>query len=339
MRLRAARIDLMCPLVSVGIPTYNRARLLRQAITSVLRQTFQDFEIIVSDDCSPDDTAEVVKRFGDPRIRYHRTTTNLRPPRNWNECARLAQGEFFALLPDDDLWYPEFLAKMVAALQAQPGAGFAQCAYRSVDENLRELRTIQASATDLALHGEDALIWQLEHLACIPAALLFRRAAMLDMGLWREDYWDDWAFIVRMAYRYGFLFIPRAFACSRIHGDNLNRRLFAEQRDAILDLYNQQTDVFAQALPATPALIALRAKLIRELSRHCILLTLSALRRGQWAQAKFHFTRARQFHAWAGFDPGFIPLRLALYGEARRLRQLQRDAQHKTPLFDLATDL
>ncbi len=339
MRLRAVWIDLMSPLVSIGIPTYNRSRLLRQAITSVLRQSVQDFEIIVSDDCSTDDTAEVVEHFGDPRIRYHRTATNLRPPRNWNECARLAQGVFFALLPDDDVWCPEFLAAMVTAFQAHPDAGFVQCAYCSADEQLREIRTVQASATELVLRGESALIWQLEHLACVPAAVLFRRAAMVELGLWREDYWDDWAFIVRMAYRYGFIFTPSALACNRVHDDNLNRRLFAEQRDAILDMYNQQTDVFATALPATPALIALRAKLMRELSQHCVLLSLSALRRGRWQQIKFHLTRAHQFCAWAGFDPGFIALWLALRDEARRLRQLRHDAEHKPPLFDWAATL
>ena len=329
----------MSPLVSIGIPTYNRSRLLRQAITSVLRQSVQDFEIIVSDDCSTDDTAEVVERFGDARLRYHRTATNLRPPRNWNECARLAHGAFFALLPDDDVWCPEFLAEMVTTFQAHPDVGFVQCAYRSVDEQLREIRTVQASVTELVLRGESALIWHMQHLACVPVAVLFRRAAMVELGLWREDYWDDWAFIVRMAYRYGSVFIPPPLACSRVHGENLSRRLFTERRDAILDLYNQQTDVFAQALPATPALIALRAKLIRELSHHCVLLTLGALRRRQWAQARFHWTRARQFHAWAGFDPGFIALRLTLRGETQRLRQLQHDAQRKTPLFDWAATL
>jgi len=325
------------PTVSIGIPTYNRSRLLRQAIHSVLQQTYQDFEVIVSDDCSPDDTAEVVQSFHDPRIRYHRTSENLRPPRNWNECVRLAHGEFFAILPDDDVWRPKFLVEMVTAFQAHPDVGFAQCAYHSVDESLREIRNVRAGSTKLVLYGESALIWQLERLACVPVALLFRRAAMAELGLWheRDGYWDDWAFIVRLAYRYGFAYVPKLLACNRVHSQNLNRELYHKGRDAILDLLNQHADVFGEALPLTPALEAFHAKLNRELSQHCVLLALSALRRREWSQARFHFTRARRLYALAGFDLGFIKLRLSLRAEAQRELLLRQTAQSHEPIVEL----
>jgi len=313
----------MSPTVTIGIPTYNRSGMLRQAIQSILQQSYQDFEIVVSDDCSPDDTAQVVASFNDKRIKYHRTATNLRPPRNWNECIRLAQGEFFALLPDDDIYCPDFLSEMVKKLQSQPNIGFVQCGYYGIDEQLRRFRTVQIASTELILHGEAALIWHFENLSCIPAALLFRRSLMLKMGLWREDYWDDWAFIIRVAYRHGFIFLPKTLTCNRVHGQNLNLRLFAERRDAILDLINQQANVFCEALPMTPALEKLRAELNRELSHHSILLALSALRHGQWSQAKFHFTRARQLYALAGLDPTFLKLRWNLYQQTQ-----QRAQQH-----------
>lgn len=325
------------PLVSIGIPTYNRAQMLAQAIQSALRQTLPDFEIIVSDDCSTDDTRAVVERIRDPRVHYHRTSTNLRPPRNWNECARLARGEFFALLPDDDAYCPEFLAEMVAALSAHPNVGFAQCGFYSVDEQLRCLQPMLAHPAALTLAGEEALVWQIERLACAPVALLFRRAAMLQMGLWREDYWDDWAFIIRLAYRHGFAFIPKLLACSRTHPQNLNTQLRQRGRDSILDLYNQYADVFGTALPATPRLIALRAKLERALSQHCILLALGALRRREFAPARLHLTRARHLYALAGCDPGLIQLWLTLRAQARQARERQIAARQKEPLLRLET--
>lgn len=327
----------MAPLISIGIPTYNRSGLLRQAIQSVLQQSYQDFEIVVSDDCSPDDTADVVASFHDSRIRYHRTAANLRPPRNWNECVRLAHGEFFALLPDDDVYCPDYLAQMSAALQARPDTGFAQCAYYQVDERLRPIAPIQPANISFTLQSYDALIWQMQHLACVPAAVMFRRAAMLNLGLWRErtGYWDDWAFIVRVAYRAGFTYLPAVLACNRTHTQNLNRVLYQEGRDTILDLLNQQADVFGEALPLTPALESLRARLERDLSRHSVLLALSAVRRGSWRQAHFHMLRAQRLYALAGFDLGFVKLRLDLRAEAQAALRLRQAAQTREPILNL----
>lgn len=329
----------MAPAVSVGIPTYNRAGLLAQAIQSVREQTFTDWELIVSDDCSTDDTPAVVAGFQDPRIRYHRTAANLRPPRNWNECVRLAQGEFFALLPDDDVWQPEFLAVMSAALRQHPEAGFAQCRLANVDADLRPFATLPPQATRaFGLAGEAALAWQFETLSCPPVCLLFRRAAMLPLGLWREDYWDDWAFILRLAFRRGFWFEPQVLAANRVHGQNLNRVLHRQGIDTIQELINQQADVFGEALPATPALIALRAKLDRQLSEHCILLALGAARRGQGRRALFHLRRARQLYALAGLDPGWIGLLIRLRRQGAQDRRQRAAAAQRAPVVQLGTE-
>lgn len=322
----------MNPSVSIGIPTFNRAGLLRQAIQSILQQTFQDFEIIVSDDCSTDDTASVVADVHDSRIRYQRTAKNLRPPRNWNACARLARGDLFALLPDDDVYCPDFLRTMVSALERDPAIGFAQCGYYSADENLRPIQTVLASPTPISLTGESALLWQCDHLSCIPASVLFRRSLAAQLGWWREDYWDDWAFILRVAFRHGFTFVPQALAVNRVHSRNLNRVLYGESRDPILDLINQQADVFGAALPTTPRLIALRAKFNRQLSCHCILLALGALRRRDWVGARFHWTRARQLNALAGMDLGWVGLWRELRVQARQAAEQRQAAQTRAPV-------
>ena len=106
------------PRVSVGIPTYRGAATLGAAIESVLAQTLTDFELIVVDDSSPDETAAVVERFDDPRLKYHRNVSNLGPEGNWNRCLSLARGTYFKLLPHDDVLQPECLQRQVAALDA-----------------------------------------------------------------------------------------------------------------------------------------------------------------------------------------------------------------------------
>ncbi|MBP7694590.1 MAG: glycosyltransferase family 2 protein [Anaerolineales bacterium] len=323
----------MRPVVTVGIPTFNRAALLKDAISSVLTQTWQDFEIVVSDDCSTDQTAAVVRGFGDPRLRYHRTATNLRPPRNWNECARLAAGEFLAILPDDDFYLPTQLETLVTALQQNPAIGFAQSGYYSVDEAGRPIASQVAAPERVTLTGEAALLWQWENLACLPVCILGRRPAMQALGFWREDYWDDWAFFLRLAYRAGFTFVPQALAANRTHSFNLNRVLHTERRDAILDLLNQAADVFGTALPQTPALETLQARHRRELSQHCVLLTLGALRRGRLGEAGFHLARARRLNALAGLDLGWVALRIRLWRAAAQARAARRQAQSRPTLL------
>jgi len=118
------------PVVSVLITTYNRSRLLRRALSSVLKQSFREIEIVVIDDCSPDDTASVVGSFNDARVRYIRNTTNVggkegdRPHvrRFLNELMR---GEYFVYLCDDDYWLPpDLLERQIALFRANQGLAF-----------------------------------------------------------------------------------------------------------------------------------------------------------------------------------------------------------------------
>ena len=105
------------PLVSVVIPTHNRAELLRRAIKSVLDQTYVNLEIIVVDDASSGNTHEVVADFGDPRIRYIRHESNRGGSAARNTGIRAATGEFIAFLDDDDEWEPEKTQEQLRLLQ------------------------------------------------------------------------------------------------------------------------------------------------------------------------------------------------------------------------------
>ena len=107
----------MAPRVSVLIPTYNCARFLSQAIDSVLAQTFQDFEILVVDDGSTDDTAQVVARY--PRVRYIRRE-HCGVSASRNAAVAAATGEIVVFLDADDFWLPEKLEKQVTYLDENP---------------------------------------------------------------------------------------------------------------------------------------------------------------------------------------------------------------------------
>lgn len=112
-------------IVSVIMPTYNRADYLKCALDSVLAQTFTDFELLVLDECSTDHTQALVESYGDPRIKYYRHQVRLGMAPNWNFGVEHSEGSYVAFLHDDDEWEPEFLEETVQALENEPTASVA----------------------------------------------------------------------------------------------------------------------------------------------------------------------------------------------------------------------
>jgi len=128
------------PKVSVIIPTYNRATLLPAAVESVLRQSFQDFEIIVVDDASQDGTLDVIRTFTDRRIHHIRHDAHKGQGVSRNAGIRNAFGEYIAFLDDDDEWLPEKLEKQVFLLDSSPPkVGMVYTGFREIAASTKEV--------------------------------------------------------------------------------------------------------------------------------------------------------------------------------------------------------
>ncbi|TAA72296.1 glycosyltransferase family 2 protein [Planococcus salinarum] len=110
-------------LVSIVIPTYNRSNLLQKAISSLQTQTYQNIEIIIVDDCSSDDTEEVVRNMKDARIHYIKHEMNKGGSEARNTGLRQAGGKFIGFLDSDDQWLPEKLEKQLSLFKKNPSAG------------------------------------------------------------------------------------------------------------------------------------------------------------------------------------------------------------------------
>jgi glycosyltransferase involved in cell wall biosynthesis len=124
------------PRVSIGLPTYSRPVELAQCLRDLSAQTFQDLEIIVSDNASPDPEVERLVRLAaatDPRIRYVRQARNIGPIPNFQAVLAEARGEFFIWAADDDRRAPEFLEELVRILDRDPTAVFAFCNFDTRD--------------------------------------------------------------------------------------------------------------------------------------------------------------------------------------------------------------
>ena len=206
------------PLVTVVIPTYNRADMVKTAIDSVLAQTFNDYEIIVVDDCSVDHTREIVASYGD-KVKFIQLDANSgssAKPRN--TAIREARGKYIALLDSDDMWMPTYLEKVVAKFEASPDS--VGLVYARVLRVAREsgVDNTQALYPDNMLRGN---LWPLILSSCVCAttASLIKKSCFDKVGLFDESddigvHWEMW---IRIAKHYEFDYVPEELAVNLLH--------------------------------------------------------------------------------------------------------------------------
>lgn len=108
------------PLVTIAIPTFNRASWLGGCVITALSQTYQRIEVLVSDNASTDETAELLRQFRDPRLRVVRQKSNIGLLPNWNACLAEARGEYIVFVPDDDRIQPWMLGRCIALVKREP---------------------------------------------------------------------------------------------------------------------------------------------------------------------------------------------------------------------------
>ncbi|WP_445636371.1 Glycosyl transferase [Nostoc sp. DSM 114161] len=124
------------PRLSVGLPVYNGEKFLQQALDSLLAQTFEDFELIISDNASTDKTEEICRAYAnkDKRIRYYRNQHNIGCARNFNRVFELSSGEYFKWAAYDDLHAPDFISKCVEVLDRDPSIILCHTQVYFIDE-------------------------------------------------------------------------------------------------------------------------------------------------------------------------------------------------------------
>lgn len=147
-------------LVSIITPTYNCAKFIEETIRSVQSQTHQNWEMIISDDCSTDNTREVIAPYleSDPRIKYICNEKNSGAAITRNNALRVAKGRWIAFLDSDDLWLPEKLEKQIAFM-ANNGYAFSYTKYSEIDEVSNELGIEISGPRKISKCGMYAYCW------------------------------------------------------------------------------------------------------------------------------------------------------------------------------------
>lgn len=203
--------------MSIVLPTRNGARYLGEAVRSVVAQTFRDWELIVVDDASTDDTPGIAAALsaGDGRIRVVRSDRRLRLPGALNAGFAVARGEYHGWTSDDNLYRPEAIAEMAAFLDAHPGADVVYADYTRIDPEGRVTGSTRVGAPEDVYFGN-----------CIGPCFLYRRTVGERLGGYREDLFlaEDMDFWLRASAVFTMRALRKDLYVYRTHGDSLTSR-------------------------------------------------------------------------------------------------------------------
>lgn len=234
------------PLVSVIMPVYNAGAYLRPAVDGVLRQTYQNWELILIDDGSTDGCVAALDDINDPRVKKIRQA-NAGKPVVMNRALAMARGEFYALNDADDISHPERLAKQVAALQANPQAAGVFVGHEILLGDRVLAPTFRAKnsdecAKDIAggrMPGHD------------PTAM-YRLSLVGDMR-YAEDLpvVEGFDYILRVGERFPLLVVGECLYGYRIHPESVTKKDPARRNRLVQQVYDRMYD--RRGLPRRPA--------------------------------------------------------------------------------------
>ena len=277
--------------VSVIIPTYNCAVRLRGAIDSVLNQSYQDFEIVVVDDGSTDNTKETVKSISRqyPNKINYVYQENAGPAAARNRGLQIANGEYIAFLDADDIWLPLKIERQVALLERLPETGFVYCNCHFVDSEGREIPDYVRKVT---LHRGDVLLDLFLDFFIITSGLIFRNGCLKTVGLFDEalHVGEDYDFILRLAKHYKAEVVEEKLWNRVVRPDSLSRQDFA--LDARTDL-----TILARFLRQNPEFYRSHKGLVdNRLSTYYFSFGYSLLEQGHNGGAFNNFLNAFRYH-------------------------------------------
>jgi glycosyltransferase involved in cell wall biosynthesis len=237
------------PLVSICIPAYNSAKFIGSTITSILNQTFREFEIIITDDCSTDYTVNVVRSFSDPRIYCIVNEHRLGIGRNWNKAISLAKGKYVKLVCGDDILYPDCLSEQLKILE-DPGYNDIVLVTGSkhvIDEQDNIIMTKRFTGRTGRWNGPKVIHRSIRFGTNIlgePAGGLFRREVMKSSGLFDDSniYLIDLDFWSRILLHGDIFILDKVIFGFRVSRNSLSSRIGWEQ----VKLFHSFTDKLAE---------------------------------------------------------------------------------------------
>jgi glycosyltransferase involved in cell wall biosynthesis len=213
------------PKVSVVIAAYNRARFLAECIESVLSQSFHDFEVVIVDDGSTDNTREVVSRYLPPAKYFYQE--NQGAPATYSKGIELARGDYIALLGSDDALLEDALQKGVEVLDRWPNVGFSYGQAYIMDEegHITELSRPRHRKGSYVRSGREEIKDLILGNYITGSTTMIRRSCFAEVGLFNPVFYrgsEDFDMWVRLAKRYDVAYIDSPLAKYRVHRQSLS---------------------------------------------------------------------------------------------------------------------
>jgi len=269
------------PQTSVVISTYNRAQRLRRAVNSVLTQTLDDFELIIVDNASMDQTPEVARGFNDPRVRYIRHERNKGGSAARNTGIKSARGRFIALLDDDDEWFPQKLEKQIRKIQQVPAQiGLIYVGSEIFDEDKQKI----VGVNHPKFRGQVYERLLLSTIIGSVSSALIRKECFDQVGLFDEELTScqDWDMWLRIARRYEFDFLPDILTRINVHGQQIS-----SSYQAMIPGRTRMVEKHLEEFKNHPEVLVVHLKRLGKL--HCI--------NGTWKEAWPWFKKAVEVNA------------------------------------------
>lgn len=246
------------PKLSVCIPVYNAGVFLRIAISSVLLQSFTDFELIIVDDCSSDLTENVIAEFDDIRLKFYRNTRNLGLVGNWNHCLKLAQGKYITIFHQDDVMLPNNLIRYVTMLEENSTVGLVYSNIKRIDITGQVigghwLPSLHQPESDTVLTGKAIFEAIATYGNIIPCpAVIVRKECFEQLGSFdvRLPFATDLEMWMRIAAHYDVGYLSEPLVALRVHLEQETTK-FANTGKDYWDILHALNIVFSRELPWT----------------------------------------------------------------------------------------
>lgn len=230
------------PLVSIGMPVYNGAHYIREALDSLLAQDYPNFELIISDNASTDETQEICQGYAarDARISYHRAEQNMGAVWNYNRVFELSRGEFFMWSAHDDTRAPTYVSRCLDCLMSNQEAVLCHTQIGIIDENSQLLRVYDTPLAAPFLCPRKRLRALLTHLYWTYVTYgLIRVEAARKTRLLQNYYGTDGGFVIELALYGQILQIPEVLFRYRIGSQELALNQYVARTIAKLDPSNR----------------------------------------------------------------------------------------------------
>lgn len=225
------------PLVSVLLPVYNGARFLGEAIESILAQSHENFELLIADDCSGDDSLAIAEKYaaGDSRLSVWRNQTNVGLFENYNECLKRAKGDFIKPFAQDDILAPTQIEKQLGVLIENSDVALVSAGKRWIGPDGEELKRFDRFPESFKMAGDEAIIFNmitLDNWIGEPSTVMFRADRKGDGFDADFFHYGDMEYWFRIIQGSGYYYLSDVLCSFRRHGGsgttrNLRGTLFA----------------------------------------------------------------------------------------------------------------